>query len=98
MVRNCNPMLFYGNKLTLGQEYPTRGDPQQQLTDPHMSQMLFPDTQELMLHISCCSELEHGPLKADKWFLSWAKRDHCHVMCLLCSIKLSTLLMLPAVP
>lgn len=35
------------------------------------------DTQELILHISCCSGLEHGPLKADKWFPSWAKRDHC---------------------
>lgn len=40
MVRDCNPMLFCGDNLALGQEHPAaEGDPRQQLADAHMPQI-----------------------------------------------------------
>lgn len=65
-------MLFCGNKLLLGQELSTgEGGPRQQpCSCTHapdiLSFMLFPDTQELILHVSCHAELEHAPPKVSK--------------------------------
>jgi len=94
-------VLFHRKQPLLGWELSTgEGDPCQQpgrhtRAPDILYLMLFPDTEEITPH-GWRVEQEHTPLQADKWLLSRAKRDHCEVTCLPCSVKFSSPSMLPA--